>query len=155
MNITPVTDHNLSIYHNLAQCYEAEFSPLTGKKPNASGIFELDTQISGNVIGYLLYIDETPAGLAAIKCKENSHFEVCEFYIVPYFRNSATGTQFAHTIWRRHNGIWEIKQIEGADYATAFWRKAIQRFNDTPFSEDHYNDPYWGNVIHQTFTITS
>ena len=60
---------------------------------------------------------------------------------------------FAHAIWTQHNGTWEIKQIEGAEYATVFWRKAIQRFHDTPFTEDHYNDPYWGNVLRQSFTI--
>lgn len=154
MNIVPISDHNLSIYHNLAQCYEAEFSPLTGKKPDRSGRFELDTQITENVLGYLLYIDETPAGLAAIKCEATCHFEVCEFYIVPYFRNKATGMDFAHTIWKRHSGTWEIKQISGADYATAFWRKAIARYDNTPFQEERYNDPYWGNVTRQTFTIT-
>ncbi len=153
MQIIPVTETNLYVYHNLAQCYEAEFSPLTGKKPDASGLFALDTPIGGDVLGYLLYIDDTPAGLAAISQKEDSRFEVCEFYIVPLFRKNATGMRFAHAIWRRHSGRWEIKQIEGADYATAFWRKTIARYNDTPFSEDRYDDPYWGNVTRQRFVI--
>lgn len=155
MHILPVTETNLHTYHNLTQCYEAEFSPLTGKKPDVSGLFALDTQIGDNILGYLLYIGETPAGLAAIASKENNCFEMCEFYVVPLFRKNEAGMRFAHTIWSQHNGTWEIKQIEGAEYATAFWRKAIQRFHDTPYNEDHYNDPYWGNVLRQTFTITS
>lgn len=153
MKIIPVTNNNLSVYHNLAQCYEAEFSPLTGKHPDASGLFPLDTHIDENIMGYLLYIDETPAGLAAIARKEDNAFEVCEFYVLPLFRKNSSGIRFAHTIWRRHSGTWEIKQIEGADYATAFWRKTIARFGDTPFIEDRYDDPYWGNVLRQTFRV--
>ncbi len=153
MQIIPVTETNLSIYHNLAQCYEAEFSSLTGKKPDPSGLFALDTHIGGNILGYLLYLDDTPAGLAAIAQQENKRFEVCEFYVVPLFRKHEAGMRFAHAIWQRHSGTWEIKQIEGADYATAFWRKTIARYNATPFTEERYNDPYWGTVTRQTFTI--
>lgn len=152
MTLTPVTEVNLHIYHNLAQCYEAEFSPLTGKKPDASGRFALDTEIGDNVLGYLLYIGDTPAGLAAIASKGDNSFEMCEFYVIPLFRKNAAGIRFAHAIWTRHNGTWEIKQIEGAEYATAFWHKAITRFDGTAYTEDHYNDPYWGNVTRQKFT---
>ncbi len=115
MHILPVTETNLHIYHNLVQCYEAEFSPITGKKPDASGRFALDTEIGDNVVGYLLYIGETPAGLAAIARKEEDHFEMCEFYVVPYFRKNAIGMQFAHAIWSTCPGEWEIKQIQGAE----------------------------------------
>ncbi len=153
MQIIPVTDSNLHVYHNLAQCYEAEFSPLTGKKPDSSGLFALDTRIEGNVRGYLLEIDTVPAGLAAIAEKADGDFEMCEFYVVPCFRQNAAGMRFAHAIWRRHGGTWEIKQIGGADYATAFWRKTIRRYNDTPFAEERYDDPYWGNVIRQRFAL--
>ncbi len=153
MQIIPVTDTNLSVYRNLAQCYEAEFSRLTGKKPDASGMFELDTELGGHVIGFLLEIDRTPAGFAAIVQKEDAHYEVCEFYVVPCFRRDAVGTRFAHMLWERRPGTWEIKQIAGADYATAFWRKAIERFGNTPFSEERYDDPYWGTVTRQQFTV--
>jgi predicted acetyltransferase len=151
--IIPVTKDNVPIYHNLAQCYEAEFSPLTGKKPDASGLFALDTLIGGEVLGYLYYIDGTPAGLAAITQTKDDHFEVSEFYIVPLFRKGGSGMDFAHAIWRRHGGTWEVKQLEGAEYATAFWRKTIARYDNTPFSEERYDDPYWGRVLRQTFTI--
>lgn len=153
MQIIPVTEKNLDIYHNLAQCYEAEFSPLTGKRPDSSGIFSLDTHIGENVFGYLLHIDAVPAGLAAIKRQNDEHFEMCEFYVVPAFRNNAAGKRFAHTIWKLHSGTWEIKQIDGADYATKFWRKTISQYNETPFSEERYDDAYWGSVIRQQFTV--
>lgn len=154
MKITPVTDTNSPIYHNLIQCYEAEFSAITGKKPNSSGLFELDTHLGDDTLGFLLIIDDTPSGIAAIRCKESQSYEVCEFYIVPHFRKNGIGMEFAHKIWKTYPGNWEIKQIEGAEYATAFWRKTINSFNKTKYTEERYDDPYWGIVTKQKFTVT-
>jgi len=36
MQIIPVSETNLNTYYNLAQTYEAEFSPLTQKQPDPS-----------------------------------------------------------------------------------------------------------------------
>jgi len=153
MQIIPVNETNLAVYHNLVQCYEAEFSPLTGKKPDETGRFELDTELGENVQGYLLEIDRHPAGLAAIACKGEKRYEVCEFYVVPSFRQKAVGMHFAHKIWNEYPGSWEVKQIEGADNAIRFWRTTITRFNNTPFREERYDDPYWGKVTRQQFKI--
>jgi len=153
MKITPVTETNSHVYHNLVQCYEAEFSPITGKKPNGSGLFELDTHLGDDTLGFLLIIDDLPAGIAAIRCKESQAYEVCEFYVLPYFRKNGIGMEFAHTIWKNYPGEWEIKQIEGAGYATAFWRKTIISFNETEYTEACYDDPYWGMVTRQKFRV--
>lgn len=152
MHIIPITEANLPVYLNLVQCYEAEFSPLTGKKPDPSGKFELDTQLGNGIIGFLLLIDDIPAGIAAIGCKAGSSYEVCEFYVLPCFRRNAIGIKFAHTLWETHPGEWEIKQIEGAESATSFWRKTIKRFEHTAYIEDIYHDSYWGRVTRQRFS---
>ncbi|MDP1784938.1 MAG: integrase arm-type DNA-binding domain-containing protein [Sulfuricurvum sp.] len=151
MKIIPVTENNLTVYLNLAQCYEAEFSRLTHKKPDAKGLFELDTQLVGEVMGLLLMIDQCPVGIAAIAVTGKKHYEVSEFYIVPSFRHHSRGMKFAHRLWNMFPGEWEIKQIEGAQYASIFWRKTITAFNNTPYQEEHYNDPYWGIVTRQRF----
>ncbi len=135
------------------QYYEAEFSAITGKKPNGLGLFELDTHLGDDTLGFLLVIDNVPAGIAAIRCEEAQAYEVCEFYVLSYFRKNGIGTQFAHTIWKDHPGDWEIKQIQGAGYATTFWRKTIEQFNETAYTEENYDDPYWGSVTRQRFTI--
>ncbi|MFH0710196.1 MAG: hypothetical protein V2A75_08320 [Pseudomonadota bacterium] len=153
MKITPVTETNSPIYHNLIQSYEAEFSPITGKKPNASGLFELDTHLGDDTLGFLLVIDNTPAGITAIRCKVSQPYEVCEFYVAPRFRKNGIGMEFAHVIWKSYHGEWEIKQIQGAEYATAFWRKTISSFNETAYTEECYDDPYWGIVTRQKFTV--
>lgn len=153
MQIIPVTEANIGIYYNLAQTYEAEFSPLTQKQPDPSGMYELDTYPGGDILAFLLEIDNTPAGIAAIARKGDQGYEVCEFYVIPRFRKNSIGMRFAHAIWKNYPGAWEIKQLVAADYATRFWRKTIQRYENTTFSEELYDDPYWGNVTRQQFII--
>ncbi len=87
VELVTVNSSNLAIYLNLTQAYEAEFSPLT-KKHLMMRVSQLriDTPIEGNVTGYLLYIDGKPAGLAAIANESVDHYEVCDFYVVPVFR---------------------------------------------------------------------
>lgn len=154
MKIISVSTSNIQTYLNLAQCYEAEFSSLTHKQPNASGIFELDTYPMELVQCYILTIQDIPAGIAAISFKDENFNEMCEFYVIPYFRKNGVGSNFAHKLWQTHPGNWEIKQIENAQYATIFWRKTISAHNDTTYLEDQHVDEYWGLVTRQKFFIS-
>ncbi len=154
MAIVPVGELNREVYLNLAQSYEGEFSGITGKKPDARGMFALDTPLGDCAMGFLLLVGETPAGLAAVGVKPGNRFEVAEFYIVPCFRNQAWGMRFAHTLWRMFPGQWEVKQIRGAEYASKFWRRAISEFAESDFMEDQYQDPYWGLVTRQQFATS-
>jgi len=154
MKIHEVTHDNVHIYLNLVQGYEAEFSVLTKKLPNKEGLYELDTEISGSNRGYILYKNVNPVGIAAINVKGNSEYEVCEFYIVPYLRKAKLGTQFAHGLWQSLSGKWEVKQIEGATDAMAFWRSCINSFPHTDFKEELYDDVFWGRVNRQTFVCS-
>ncbi|MDX2051630.1 MAG: hypothetical protein SFV15_04505 [Polyangiaceae bacterium] len=43
-----------------------------------------------------------------------------EFYIIPSQRRLLRGRAFAHKIFARHTGNWQIKQIAGAEYAVSF-----------------------------------
>ena len=165
MHIEQVTENNKHIYHNLVQAYEAEFSAITGKKPDQNGLFALDTHLGGAVIGYLFFIngfslgtlnfsmdvEKSPIGFAAIKRKDRGHYEVCEFYVVPSVRLNNLGARFAHKLWRKYPGLWEVKQISGAEHATQFWRKAISAYSEKGYNEESYQDRYWGVVTRQLF----
>lgn len=50
-----VGDYNIDVLLNLSQAYEAEFSSITGKRPNEDGVFTLDTMPYDPYIGYILY----------------------------------------------------------------------------------------------------
>ena len=154
MNITEVSEQNLSTYLNLAQCYEAEFSVLTKKKPDQNGLFALDTEIAPPTRGYILYVDNVPAGIAAIGATGDTTYEIYEFYVVPFFRNEKLGTRFAHALWKMRPGNWVIKQIEGADHAVQFWRSCIKSYPHSHYEEGAYQDEYWGLVNKQSFVVS-
>ena len=58
--------------------------------------------------------------------------------------------RFAHLIGSMYPGTWEIKQIAGAEYASAFWRKTVTAFKQTAYEEDRYTD---GIVTRQRFSV--
>lgn len=153
MNIIKVCSANLPVYLNLAQCYEAEFSSLTMKKPDENGLFKLDTEIVSPVTGFICYIDNVPAGIAAIGYTDTSTYEIYEFYIVPLFRHEKLGTKFAHAIWQSLPGLWVVKQIQGADHAVKFWQSCIKNYPHTHYKEGSFLDEYWGQVNKQSFVI--
>ncbi|MEN9361827.1 MAG: hypothetical protein RL095_3362 [Verrucomicrobiota bacterium] len=153
MDIRPVDTSNLSVYRQLAQAYEAEFSPLTGKYPGEDGVFLLDTPIDADHLGWLLYERDRPVGLAALGRRAGG-WEVCEFYILPLCRGRSLGCDFIHQLWRRYPGMWQIKQIAGAELASRFWRRCLTSY-PVAFVEDIYEDCYWGRVTRQCFSIAA
>ncbi len=155
MKIKRVDRTTAHIYDNLCQAYEAEFSPLTHKQPDVDGWFAKDTILDGNITGYLVYSDNRPAGLAAIKQEPQNELEVCEFYVVPFYRRNKLGQHFAAALFDKMPGHWQIKQIEGANQAIAFWRAVVTDYTSGHYQEDSYNDPYWGKVTRQTFMANS
>lgn len=160
MKIVKVNSSNQHVYMNLAQAYEAEFSKIMHKKPDINGLFPLDTELGGTITGYLLYIDNIPAGHTAIANETNGHFEVCDFYVVPYFRKNQVGKHFISTLFKQLGGSWEIKQVAGADHAVKFWRDVITHYTaeqllEKSYQEDNYNDCHWGMVTRQRFSHRS
>ena len=151
MEIREVTDRNMHVYLNLCQAYEAEFSAITGKLPDADGMFALDTVLGGPVTGFLLRVDGAPVGFAAIKATAGEGAEVCEFYIVPSMRGKCLGKAFAGRLFAMRPGPWQVKQLQGAGHATCFWCKVIDEFTGCEYVQDEYDDPYWGRVVRQCF----
>lgn len=151
LEVVPVCGENVQTYERLMQSYECEFSSITGKMPDPEGKFPLDTHLDDRHLGFLGYLDGIPAGFNVIRKKEDGAFEVCEFFIVPVFRKRRLGFHLASEVFSRYRGRWEIKQIAGADHATAFWRKAVHRYTGGHFREDLYTDDYWGVVTRQSF----
>ena len=151
MQIREVTPQIEMVYRNLAQAYEAEFSHIMGKKPDENGLFPLDTELGGPIVGYLCYVDGVPAGHAAIEHGAGECFEICDFYVIPYFRGKQVGRQFASTLFEQLRGAWEIKQVQGAHHASAFWRSVVNEYTAGNFIDDEYQCPRWGWVTRQRF----
>ncbi len=150
MEIVIVEELNKKILFNLAQAYEAEFSYITKKNPGPDGIYPLDTPIDVDHPSFLLYIGGIPVGFCIKGTCDGIH-DISEFYIVPSYRHNSVGEKFALIIFQKYSGKWQVRQIEGADKATRFWRKVISNFTSGKFVEETTLDNYWGKVTRQSF----
>lgn len=151
MKIVSVNKSNMHVYANLYQGYAAEFSKIINDKPDENGLFEIYPEIKGNVSGYLLYIDGRPAALTAIKEKLSKEYEICDFYVLPFFRKNKTGKYFITQMFKQLEGSWEIKQVSGAEHAVQFWQNVVRDYTSGNFIEDKYLDEKWGLVTRQRF----
>lgn len=59
--------------------------------------------------------------------------------------------KFAHDIFGKHPGWWQVRQIEGATNAHKFWQRIIAVYTNCDFTEEVVDDPDWGVVNKQTF----
>ena len=143
---------NIHILLNLAQAYEAEFSAITKKKPNNDGVFELDVMPHSPHVGYILYQAEIPMGFCVINATSDPK-DIAEFYVIPAMRRQAIGMKFAHKIFKAHPGRWQVRQIEGANHAVKFWRYTISACTNNNYEEKIVDDPDWGMVTKQTFSV--
>ncbi len=55
----------------------------------------------------------------------------------------------AFFIFDTFKGTWQVKQIEGATHAKAFWQKTINDYTYGDFHEETYVDNKWGIVTRQ------
>jgi len=140
----------LDVYKNLAQAYEAEFSYLTHKLPQANGLFTLDTLPVSPYIGYLLYKKTMPVGFCVANVKGPIN-DMAEFYIVPSMRAQGWGQILATTLFDRFKGSWQVRELEGAKQAIGFWRQVIGEYSHQNYIEARVADKDWGSVVRQSF----
>ena len=119
LKLVKITQHNLEIFDNLAQAYEAEFSSLTGKMPNEKGLFKVDAPPFCPYCGYLLIHQAIPIGFVVIDVQSDIK-DVAEFYVIPSMRKKGAGYHVASMIFNKYPGHWKIRQIEGAFNAVNF-----------------------------------
>lgn len=70
-------------------------------------------------------------------------------------RKNKFGYRLATAIFDLYPGTWQVRQIEGAENAKAFWRKTIDKYTKTKFDEVIVNDPDWNIVTRQKFISNS
>lgn len=150
LKLVKISYHNLEVFKNLVQSYEAEFSSLTGKLPNEFGVFKIDTFPQSPYVGYLLYHHKIPVGFCVANV-ENEIKDVAEFYIVPVMRKKNLGSQLAGMVFNQYPGQWQVRQIKGATDALRFWQCVIKKYTQNQFEESVVQDAHWGVVTRQRF----
>lgn len=151
MEIIPITSSNSHIFEVFAQDYEAEFSAVTRKEPNAEGRFALEADWQAPNQGFYCFIKSKPVGFVVRGQTDEGRSDIAEFYILPCYRKQGIGKQLAFAIFDRFPGPWQVRQIPTAVEAIAFWRATIQEYTGANYTEDQVSDPHWGKVIRQCF----
>lgn len=145
-----INDLNAQFLEEMVQHYEEEFSSLTKKNKNKDGKYNLDTDWKAPNVGYYWKVDSIIAGFCVVDC-DSGYLDIGEFYISPEYRKKGAGKAMAYAIFNRYQGNWQVRQIEGADLATAFWRNVIADYTNGNYTESRIDDPVWGTVTCQRF----
>lgn len=151
--LQPVDDATMPVWERMIQAYEYEFSRITGKEPRDDGAMPLDTELGGNVRGWIWWQEGRPTGFAAA-IDHGDHREVAEFYVVPSRRGRGQGREQASALFDAAPGVWVVKQLASAVDAQAFWRRCLASLPCRNLSESEFTDPYWGKVVRQEFEWT-
>lgn len=145
-----ITSYNSSIFDQLVQEYEREFSSITGKKPDKNGKYALDSDWSSPNEGFYWIENDQVVGFC-IKIEIGSSSDISEFYVIPSYRKKGIGERMAFAVFDLFPGKWQVRQIEGAEEAKQFWRKIIRKYTQGNFDEIETEDAYWGTVTCQRF----
>ena len=151
MEIIPITKKNAHIFGVFVQDYEAEFSAITRKEPDAEGRFALEASWESPNSGFYLFVDGKPTGFAIRDEMPERVSDIAEFYILPCYRNKGFGKLWAFAIFDQFPGPWQVRQVPTAINAIAFWRTTIGEYTNGHYTEDQTNDSHWGIVLRQRF----
>jgi predicted acetyltransferase len=151
IKIVPITRDNAHIFEVFVQDYEAEFSAITKKEPDAEGRFALEADWQNPNKGFYPFVEGKSVGFAIRGQTDEGHSDIAEFYILPCYRKKSLGKRFAFAVFDLFPGSWQVRQIPTATNAIAFWRATIDEYTNGNYIENQINDDHWGSVIRQRF----
>lgn len=151
MEIIHITSANAHIFEVFVQDYEAEFSAITKKEPNAEGRFALEADWHSPNKGFYQFVKGKPVGFVIRSQTDEGSSDIAEFYILPCYRKKGLGKLLAFAIFDLFPGPWQVRQIPTALDAIAFWRATIDEYTNGKWTEDKISDAHWGSVVRQCF----
>jgi len=158
--LSPATNAERPALDNLMQLYIYDWSELRPLEVGDDGRFAdypLDAYWEDAWRHpLLLRVDGRLAGFALVS--ERSHltgaqgvFDMAEFFVMRGFRRKGVGRAAAAAAFDRFKGPWEIRQHDENAAATAFWRRAVDRYTGGRYREVRWNDRAWTGPV-QLFT---
>src|SRR3954454_18720729 len=158
--LTPATREQRVVLDNLMQLYTYDWSELG----------PLDVGEDGRFADYplaaywqddwrhplLLSVDGKLAGFALVSARSRltgaaGVFDMAEFFVLRRYRRQGVGTAAARAAFERFRGPWEVRQRDENVEATAFWRRAINRYTGGRYQEVRWDDAAWTGPV-QTFS---
>ncbi len=145
-----INESNSYIFDELAQNYEDEFSPTSGKKKNQDRKYSIDVDWRTPNVGYYWKEGSKIVGFSIIE-PIDGYSEIVDFYVVPAYRKKMVGKNMAFAVFNKHPGPWRVRQIPGSEAATKFWRRVIGEYTNGNYTETHIENPPWGLSVCQQF----
>jgi putative acetyltransferase len=145
-----INESNSHVFDELAQNYEDEFSPASGKKKNQDGKYSIDVDWRTPNIGYYWQEGSKIVGFSIIE-PIDGYSEIVDFYVVPAYRKKMIGKNMAFAVFNKHPGPWRVRQISGCEAATKFWRRVIGEYTNGNYTESQIENPPWGLSVCQQF----
>lgn len=145
---------------HLQQLYEYELAPFTDYKLTNNGLYDTEyIQGTWSSHGFDIYVisdANMPIGFAVVNLSsmisdDTQVRDIAEFFIMPSYRNNNLGQNFAHEIFKKYPGKWELRQIPQLLHARNFWLKTIKALNPKDFQELTQLENWSGFV--QSFTL--
>ncbi|MDE5984013.1 MAG: GNAT family N-acetyltransferase [Eubacterium sp.] len=97
---------------------------------------------------YILRVDDRLAGFAMVNKyfddRQNLDFSMAEFFILRYYQGKGIGRYFAHALFDKHRGKWQVAMHSNNKKGIAFWNKIIRDYTngDYEFIEHNLNVSY-------------
>lgn len=82
-------------------------------------------------------------GFALVRSREDSIFEMAEFYVDRVYRRGGVGSKAARLLFKRFPGKWSISEFAENSVAVTFWRSLAADFG--------YVERFEGNRVEQSF----
>ena len=160
ISLSPASKAERPALDNLMQLYIYDWSELRPLDVRDDGRFPdypLDAYwADSRRHPLLLRVDGRLAGFALVS--EGSRltgapgvFDMAEFFVMRRFRRKGVGLAAASMAFDRFKGLWEIRQHDENTAATAFWRRAIDRYTGGNYREVRWDDRAWTGPV-QMFT---
>lgn len=107
---------------------------------------------------YILRVDSRLAGFAMINKhfddRQDLDFAMAEFFILKYYQGKGIGKRFAHYLFSRHQGKWQVAMHCNNKKGIAFWNKVISDYTNSNYEfKEHnpkiiYPDKTLGHIIY-------
>ena len=133
--VKPATIEEQHVVSSLLQPYLDELSSFPDEYPDykdENGIYDyphLDAYWQEDErYPYLLYSNSTIAGFALVR-RNDEHWEMAEFYVLPDFRRCGLGTACAREIFEKHTGEWEIGFNKHNEASRSLWQRLAEHLS--------------------------
>lgn len=139
VRIEPIMIEQKSVFMQMMELYEYDFSEFSGADLNEYGYFGYsridDYWNEEGRYPFFIRADGKLAGLVLVRsCCEHTHLanphNIAEFFVMKKYRRKGVGKAAAMKIFDRFPGGWEISQWQNNLPAQRFWKQVVNEYTN-------------------------